>query len=118
MKKRLISLLALFFVGQLFAASLPAYAKLADFSGPAARFGRGSTNLLTSPAEIVYQPMRMTEDNNSLVSIIGGIPLGVIHFPIRFIQGLYEVVTFPAVELDEDPLFIDSETLIEKFLKL
>ncbi len=84
-------------------------------SGPFTKFGRGVTNILMSPVELVYQPMKMREDNNSLVAWIGGIPKGIVYFPVRLLVGVYDLATFPLPWPKNYGYWIEPETLIEGF---
>lgn len=84
-------------------------------SGPFTKFGRGLTNILMSPAELLYQPMKMGEDNNVLIAIIGGIPKGIVFVPVRAVVGVYDLVTFLLPWPDKYGYWIEPETLIEGF---
>ena len=65
------------------------------------KFGRGLTNLVTSPAELFCEPFDLAKTNNLAIAWIGGIPKGLLFFPIPF-PNHYE------------PL-MEPETLIEGF---
>src|SRR3989338_6635504 len=83
----------------------------AEGSGPFTKFGRGVTNLLLSPAELVYQPMKMGEDNNALIAIIGGIPKGIVFVPVRAALGVYDIATFFVPYPKDWGYWIEPETL-------
>lgn len=84
-------------------------------SGPFTKFGRGVTNIIMSPVEIVYQPMKMREDHNAMVSWIGGVPKGIVYFPVRLLLGAYDLVTFLLPWPNHYGYWIEPETLIEGF---
>ena len=84
-------------------------------SGPFTKFGRGMTNILLSPAELVYQPMKMGEDNNALISLIGGVPKGIVFLPVRLSLGVYDLATFFIPYPKSFGYWIEPETLIEGF---
>ncbi len=90
-----------------------AYAK-----GPFTKFGRGVTNILLSPGEIVYQPMKMAQDNNGMIATIGGVPKGIIYFPVRLLLGAYDLVTFLIPYPKDYGYWVEPETLIEGFDQL
>ena len=87
----------------------------AEGSGPFTKFGRGITNIIMSPAEIIYQPMKMREDHNAMVSWIGGIPKGIVFFPVRLLLGVYDLITFPLPWPKSYGYWIEPETLVEGF---
>lgn len=70
---------------------------------PFERFGRGLTNIITSPfelpAQIYNRAAYQQEFNNNPFAIIGGflegIPMGIIYFGWRLGAGCYDFVTFP-----------------------
>lgn len=90
----------------------------AHAKGPFTKFGRGLTNLITSPAELIYQPMAMGQDNNSLVAIFGGIPKGVVFVPVRALLGAYDVATFYLPIPKKFGYWVEPETVIEGFNNL
>lgn len=90
----------------------------AHAKGPFTKFGRGVTNIITSPAELVYQPMKMGQDNNALIALIGGIPKGIVFVPVRLLLGVYDLVTFPIPYPKDWGYWVEPETLIEGFDKL
>ena len=84
-------------------------------AGAFVKFGRGLTNLVTSPAELVYEPFDLAKTNNIWIAWIGGIPKGLLFFPIRAVVGIYDTVTFPIpFPKGYEPL-MEPETLIEGF---
>lgn len=87
----------------------------AEGSGPFTKFGRGVTNIILSPAELVYQPMKMGQDNNALIAIIGGIPKGIVFIPVRLLLGAYDLVTFLIPYPKSYGYWVEPETLIEGF---
>jgi putative exosortase-associated protein (TIGR04073 family) len=86
-------------------------------AGAAVKLGRGITNVLTSPAEIVYQAKKMElEENgghNAMVAWIAGVPKGLFWFPVRALQGVYSIVTFPLPWPDHYGSWLKPETMIE-----
>ncbi len=94
-----------------FMIAQPAYAK-----GPFTKFGRGVTNLITSPGEIIYQPRKMERDNNGWIAWIGGVPKGLlIFFPLRAVVGVYDIVTFFIPYPKHFEPVVQPETLVEGF---
>ena len=95
-----------------FLVSGTAYAK-----GPFVKLGRGLTNVVLSPAELMYQPLKLNADvdNNRYVSWLGGIPKGLFFFPIRLLAGVYDIVTFLIPVPGRYDSIIRPETLIEGF---
>ena len=87
----------------------------AHAKGPFTKFGRGVTNLITFPAELVYQPMAMGQDNNALVAIFGGVPKGFVFVPVRALLGAYDVSTFFIPLPKKFGYWVEPETLIEGF---
>ena len=86
------------------------------YAGPFVKLGRGLTNLITSPGEVVYQPFDLAKTNNVWIAWIGGVPKGLfLYFPLRAAVGIYDTVTFPIpFPKNYDPL-VEPETLIEGF---
>ena len=75
-------ILAVLLVGMVLVGGT-AYAK----GGPFTKFGRGLTNVLLSPAEIIYQPLNLAEDNNGVIAFLGGVPDGHVQRPFLFPGG-------------------------------
>ncbi|MBI4372911.1 MAG: exosortase system-associated protein, TIGR04073 family [Candidatus Omnitrophica bacterium] len=84
-------------------------------SGIFTKLGRGFTNIVMSPAEIVYQPMKMREEHNAMIAWTGGLLKGIVYFPVRLLLGVYDVVTFPLPWPDHYGYWVEPETLIEGF---
>lgn len=59
------------------------------------KFGRGFSNILTSPFELYIQPMLMGKDHEAVQSIGGGLAKGFAMMFVRIAGGVYEIVTFP-----------------------
>lgn len=85
------------------------------YAGPFVKFGRGLTNIILSPAEIMYQPMKLNLDNNTAIAWIGGVPKGIVYFPIRALAGVYDVVTFLIPYPEDYGYWMEPETLVEGF---
>ncbi len=86
--------------------------------GPFVKLGRGLTNLILSPAEIIYQPMEMDVRENSSVAWLGGVPKGILMFPVRAVVGVYDIVTF-LIPLPKDyEAVMEPKTLVEGFQAL
>jgi putative exosortase-associated protein (TIGR04073 family) len=76
---------------------------------PFERFGRGLTNIITSPLELPAQMYNRAtyqqEFNNNPFAIIGGflegIPMGIIYFGWRLGAGFYDFATFPFERCDQ-----------------
>ena len=91
-----------------------AYAK----GGPFTKFGRGLTNVLLSPGEIIYQPAKLAEDNNGVIAVVGGVPKGFAFIPVRIALGVYDLVTFFLPWPDHFGYWMEPETVIEGFSSL
>lgn len=85
------------------------------YAGAFVKLGRGLTNVITSPVELVYQPFHLAQTNNLMVAWIGGIPKGILFIPIRAAVGLYDTVTFPIPYPKQYGPLMEPETLIEGF---
>ena len=83
------------------------------YAGPIVKFARGLTNIITSPAELIYQPKKLEADNNAMVAWIAGFPKGLFWFPVRMLQGVYSIVTFPLPWPDSYGSWLEPETMIE-----
>ncbi len=59
------------------------------------KFGRGFSNILTSPFELYIQPMLMSKNHEPAQSIGGGLAKGFAMMLVRIAGGIYEIVTFP-----------------------
>lgn len=59
------------------------------------KFGRGVSNAVTGPYEIVYQTQRMAKHEPWPVAAVGGFGKGLVTGALRMVAGAYEVVTFP-----------------------
>ncbi len=90
----------------------------AEDSGPFTKLGRGVTNIVMSPVEIIYQPMKMREDHNAMISWLGGVPKGIVYFPVRLLTGVYDLVTFLIPYPKSYGYWVEPETLIEGFNKI
>jgi putative exosortase-associated protein (TIGR04073 family) len=93
---------------------------------PFERFGRGLTNIITSPFELPAQMYNRAayqqEFNNNPFAIIGGflegIPMGIIYFGWRLGAGCYDFATFPFERCDQsiiEPEYVtfSYKTLLE-----
>ena len=93
---------------------------------PFERFGRGLTNIITSPfelpAQIYNRAAYQQEFNNNPFAIIGGflegIPMGIIYFGWRLGAGCYDFATFPFERCDQsiiEPEYVtfSYKTLLE-----
>lgn len=100
-------ILAVLLVG-MFLAGGTAHAK-----GPFTKLGRGMTNILLAPLELISEPVTMAEDNNAVVSILGGVPKGIVFIPVRALLGVYDVVTFPIPYPKHYGYWLEPETVIE-----
>lgn len=93
---------------------------------PFERFGRGLTNIITSPLELPAQMYNRAayqqEYDNNPFAIIGGflegIPMGIIYFGWRLGAGCYDFATFPFERCDEsiiDPEYVtfSYKTLVD-----
>ena len=83
--------------------------------GPFTKLGRGLTNIVTSPGELIYQPAQLSEDNNLWIAWLGGFPKGLVFIPIRILVGVYDVVTFPIPYPNHYGPILRPETLIEGY---
>ena len=85
------------------------------YAGPFVKFGRGLTNLITSPGEVVYQSFDLAKTNNIWIAWIGGVPKGLLYFPFRAAVGIHDTVTFPIPFPNHYGPLVKPETLIEGF---
>ncbi len=85
------------------------------YAGPFVKLGRGITNIVLSPAEIIYQPIKLDQTNNTWVAWIGGVPKGILYFPLRLVVGVYETVTFLIPYPKHYAPVMRPETIIEGF---
>lgn len=73
------------------------------------RFGRGITNVCTSPLEIpaqiyvhaAYQQAKTADIFPTLAGFVEGVPQGIIRFPWRLAAGVYDICTFPFARCDK-----------------
>ena len=59
------------------------------------KLGRGITNVLTCPFEILYRIGEANEESGPLAAMTWGILDGFWRMGVRGVAGAYEVVTFP-----------------------
>ena len=59
------------------------------------KFGRGISNIVTSPGELYTQPWLLTKDHATSTAIFGGFLKGTAMIIAREAVGIYEVLTFP-----------------------
>lgn len=91
---------------------------------PFERFGRGLTNIITSPLELPAQMYNRAayqqEFNNNPFAIIGGflegIPMGIIYFGWRLGAGCYDFITFPFERCDQSIIAPEYVTFSYKTL--
>jgi putative exosortase-associated protein (TIGR04073 family) len=87
-------------------------------AGAFVKLGRGLTNIITSPAEVIYQPSQLSQENNMWVAWFGGISKGLVFIPVRMLAGVYEVITFPIpIPSGHGPL-MEPPTVVEGFRRL
>lgn len=65
------------------------------FAGPFTKLGRGFTNILTGPGEVLVQIETLRQDNDLVTALFGGLFKGVAMTIARELGGVYDVVTFP-----------------------
>jgi putative exosortase-associated protein (TIGR04073 family) len=93
---------------------------------PFERFGRGLTNIITSPLELpaqmynraTYQQKHHDNPFAPIAGFLEGIPMGIIYFGWRLGAGCYDTLTFPIGYCDEsiiDPEYVtfSYKTLLE-----
>ncbi len=85
------------------------------YAGPFVKLGRGLTNIILSPGEIIYQPIKLDQTNNTWVSWFGGVPKGILFFPLRLVVGVYDTVTFLIPYPKEYLPVMEPATLVEGF---
>ncbi len=85
------------------------------YAGGFVKLGRGLTNIISSPGEIIYQPIVLQQTNNVWVSWLGGVPKGIIFFPVRLVVGIYDVITCPIPYPKQYAPVVLPETLFEGF---
>jgi len=91
---------------------------------PFERFGRGLTNIITSPLELPAQmynraAYQQEHDSNPFAVLGGffeGIPMGVVYFGWRLGAGCFDVITFPFQRFDES--IIDPEYVTFSYTSL
>jgi len=100
--KKAILMIAVFLI----AVSLTAPA----YCGPVEKLGRGFSNLLTFPCEIVYQINKTGEQNGITAAWSYGALNGIFMAGVRAVTGAYEIVTFPVpIPGDFEPILTDPE---------
>ena len=67
----------------------------ANDNGPAVKLGRGLTNVVMGPTEMVTQVKEMGKKENAFTALFGGFFKGVGMFLVREVTGIYEIITFP-----------------------
>ena len=84
-------------------------------SGPFTKFGRGLTNIILSPGELIYQPAQMAESHNGAIAFLGGLPKGIVFIPVRIALGAYDVATFLVPYPKHYGYWMEPETIVEGF---
>ena len=80
---------------------------------PVVKLSRGIVNVLTCPLEYIGQTAIVSENNNAMVSLLGGLIRGTFYTVVRAVGGVYEIATFPIpIPRDYAPVF-DPETGLE-----
>lgn len=102
----------------LFAMIYPVFYQMGYADGPFVKLGRGLTNIITSPAEIIFQPTVLSQEHNMWIAWFGGFPKGLVFFPVRALAGVYEVATFPIPFPGDYGPVMNPETLVEGFDRL
>lgn len=83
--------------------------------GPAQKFGRGVTNILTGAGEFAVQYELLHEKTDFLTSVFGGLVNGLVYTIARELVGVYDVVTFPIpLPAKYEPVY-RPETVFEAF---
>lgn len=62
---------------------------------PFVKLGRGLTNIVTSPFEILVQSIEVKKSHDHFTSLVAGPLRGIVVAGRRILTGAYEVVTFP-----------------------
>jgi putative exosortase-associated protein (TIGR04073 family) len=76
------------------------------------KLGRGTVNLVSSPIELLKQPLVEMDKAESVFEFVGnglhGFLIGIAWFPYRAADGFYEVTTFylPNLQPIIDPAYI------------
>ena len=83
--------IALFLIAACFAFPLSASANDDAWN----KLGRGFCNIVTSPLEILNQPVQMAKTERWPIAMAGGFFKGIGMMLVRLGTGVYEIVTFP-----------------------
>jgi putative exosortase-associated protein (TIGR04073 family) len=63
--------------------------------GPLKKLGRGVSNLIFGPFEILIQPYEVNKEEGGISALTYGVFKGVYYFLTRAVVGVVEIVTFP-----------------------
>jgi putative exosortase-associated protein (TIGR04073 family) len=100
----------------LFLAMLSSVAMPQVSANPFKKLGRGITNVVTAPAELLLQPIRVAKvDEEPQKAVIGGVLQGVYYTFLRLGSGVYDIFTFPMTEGAGGASIIEPETVFEGF---
>ena len=107
MPKRIIVIGIIFLF--IFSLLTPAYADDA-----VKKLGRGISNVLTFPFEMVIQVSRVNNTDGPMAAMTWGILKGLGMTVVRGGVGVYEVVSFPfPIPADYKPILTDPEFVLE-----
>ncbi|MFH1799676.1 MAG: exosortase system-associated protein, TIGR04073 family [Candidatus Omnitrophota bacterium] len=80
------------------------------------KFGRGVTNIVTGPGELVMQvPTAMEKSPDYLTGFVVSIGRGIGYALLRVGAGIYDVATFPFPGSTDYKPIMKPETIAEKF---
>ncbi len=84
---------------------------------PLKKLGRGVSNIITCPLEILYRIGRANDESGPFAAYTWGVLDGVFRTVTRMIVGGYEVITFPLpVPSDYRAVIDDPEFFLEEGL--
>jgi len=87
--------------------------------GPVKKLGRGISNILTSPFELVMGIGDATKENGVMAGLTWGVLKGILGIATRAVVGVYETATFPIpLPADYEPILTDPEFIFEDELAL
>lgn len=86
---------------------------------PTRKLGRGLSNVVTSPMEILSGMQRASEEKGLFAGLTWGTVDGLFHTVKRAVVGVYETATFPVpVPAGYEPILDDPEFFMQDSLRL
>lgn len=81
--------------------------------GPLSKLGRGLTNIVTSPAELIRTPQAIAQNDGWGRGLGVGVPYGLWRVVLRAVVGAFETVTFFAEVPDGYEPLLQPEFVFE-----